>query len=533
MDNEVALPAHPETIPAAFAAQVAQRPGAQFLHTDAGDVGYADIAGAVDRMATAWLQMGLAHGDRIAIAAVNSREWLVTYLSAVKIGAVLVPLNVVYRDREFIHMLNQSGTRVLVCDAAAGGFEFGPFVARIAPELQTLERTIFIGAGTDPADGGPANGVRWEDVEAIAPDAAALEAAESAVGPQDPAALIYTSGTTGTPKGAVMTHSSALASAAGQVLTFAQTADDVILGTMPWNHVGGITATVGTCLLTGGSVALLPRFHPDLVAAAIADSGVTMVVGVPTMYKMMLVSEAFKDLDVSSVRLCVTGGSNVEPALARQIAARFPGVRLANLYGLSETSGASIISPASDSLDTVLSTIGTALSGFETRIVDDNNAVLAAGMTGELQIRGGCVAAGYWDMPDATAATFGADGWLSTGDICSRSDDGHVTLLGRKKEMYVRGGYNVYPAEIENVLATHPSVAMCAVIGIPDAVFGETGCVFVVPAPGATVDPDALLELCRSTLAEYKVPDRVEIVDSLPMTAAGKIRKVELSVPAS
>lgn len=388
-------------------------------------------------------------------------------------------------------------------------------------------------SGPGTASEPPTIGERWEDLEATEPDAAALKAAESVVHPQDPAALIYTSGTTGTPKGAVMTHSSAIASAAGQVLTFAQTEDDVLLGTMPWNHVGGITATLGTCLLTGGSVALLPRFHPDLVAAAIAETGVTMVVGVPTMYKMMLVSDAFKDLDVSSVRLCVAGGSNVEPALAQQISARFPGVRLANLYGLSETSGPSIISPASDSLDTVSATIGVALADVETRIVDDNHAAVASGMTGELQIRGGCVAAGYWDVPDATEASFGSDGWLSTGDICSRSDDGHVTLLGRKKEMYVRGGYNVYPAGIENVLAMHPTVAMCAVIGIPEPVFGETGCVFVVPAPGVTVDPDALLELCRANLAEYKVPDRVEIVESLPMTAAGKIRKVELSPPAN
>lgn len=537
LDNDVSLQATPATVHATFAARVESHPGAPFLHTGGEEISFAEISAAVDSMARAWLQMGLVHGDRIAIAAANSREWLVTYLSAAKIGAVLVPLNVVYRDREFIHMLNQSGTRVLVCDAAAGDFEFGPFLARISAEVPGVERFVFICSGEERSVGatggsptGPPGSVRWEELESSGP-ADRLEA-PAAVEPHHPLAIIYTSGTTGTPKGAVMTHGSALASAAGQVRTFNQDSDDVILGTMPWNHVGGITATLGTCLLTGGSVALLPRFHPELVAAAVAQAGVTMMVGVPTMYKMMLGSEAFQDLDVASVRLCVAGGSNVEPALAHAIAGRFPGVRLANLYGLSETSGACIISPVQDSLDTVSTTIGTALSGFEARIVDDLGSPLPTGVTGELQVRGGGIAGGYWDMPGATEATFTRGGWLFTGDICSMSDDGHVTLLGRKKEMYVRGGYNVYPAEIENVLGAHPTVAMCAVIGIPDPVFGETGCAFVVPAPGETVDPEALREMCRSTLAEYKVPDRVEIVDSLPMTPAGKIRKVELAVPA-
>ena len=173
-------------------------------------------------------------------------------------------------------------------------------------------------------------------------------------------------------------------------------------------------------------------------------------------------------------------------------------------------------------------TIGTAIGDVEIRIVDDSGSPVVHGTQGELQLRGTCVAAGYWDMPAETKTTFHDDGWLATGDMGTLSDDGHVTILGRKKEMYVRGGYNVYPAEIENVLSTHPAVAMCAVIGYPDATFGEKGCAFVVPAQGTTIDIDELIRLCEQQLAAYKIPDRFEVTDSLPMTPAGKIKKAEL-----
>ncbi|MFE3289389.1 class I adenylate-forming enzyme family protein [Rhodococcus sp. NPDC059234] len=511
------------TISAQLAARVATAPDATFVHFGGEAISYAEIDSRSDRAATGWLRLGLGHGDRIAIAATNSPDWIVAHLAAVKIGAVLVTLNVAYREREFIHMLTQSGARALVCDAEANGFEFGPFLDRLRPDIPTVEHLVFIGGDEVPG------GRRWADLAATDPDPALLAGAAEGVRPADPAVILYTSGTTGTPKGATITHASLLASAAAQVERFEQTAADVILGVMPFNHVGGLTCTLGSTLVTGGAIALLPRFHPDLVVDVMAGSGVTMFVGVPTMYKMVLGADSAAGVDMSSVRLCVVGGSNLEPSLAEQVAARFPGVRIANLYGMSETSGACVISPPGDSLDIVGRSIGTMTGDFEGRIVDDRNTALAAGEAGELQVRGGCVAAGYWQLPDESAATFLPDGWLATGDVASMSEDGHVSLLGRRKEMYVRGGFNVYPAEVENVLAADPTVAMCAVIGVPDETFGETGYAFVVPAPGAAVDREALLVRCRRALAKYKVPDRVEVVDGLPMTPAGKIRKVALT----
>lgn len=510
------------TIPALLADRVATAPDSAFVHFGGEALSYAEIDARSDRAATGWLRLGLGHGDRIAIAAANSPDWIVAYLAAAKIGAVLVTLNVVYREREFTHMLTQSGARALVCDAESNGFEFGPFLDGLRPDIPTVEHLVFLGGDAVPG------GRRWADLVAAEPDPDLLARAAAGVRPADPAVILYTSGTTGTPKGATLTHRSLIASAAAQVERFGQTAADVILGVMPFNHVGGLTCTLGSTLATGGAIALLPRFHPDLVVDAMAGTGVTMFVGVPTMYKMVLAAESLAVADMSSVRLCVVGGSNLEPALAAQVASTFEGVRIANLYGMSETSGACVISPPGDSLETVGRSIGTMTGDFEGRVVDDRNVPVPPGEAGELQVRGACVAAGYWQLPDESAATFRPDGWLATGDVASISEDGHVVLLGRQKEMYVRGGFNVYPAEVENVLVSDPAVAMCAVIGVPDETFGETGYAFVVPAPGAEVDPGRLVEMCRVALAKYKVPDRIEVVESLPMTPAGKIRKVAL-----
>lgn len=504
----------PTTIPAVLRARAQESPDSTFIHFEGQDFSRARLDEQSDRLASGLIGLGLGHGDRIAIAAANSPNWLLTYFAAAKIGAVLVTLHVAYREHEFTHMLTQSGARVLVCDAEAGGFEFPPFLERLRPQIPGVEQIVYLGDGQ----------TGFADLLATEPNPTALGAAEARVAPSDPAIILYTSGTTGAPKGATLTHASLLSSAAAQAEWFGQTADDVILGVMPFNHVGGLTCTIGSSLIAGGSVALLPRFHPDLVLDALRQTGVTIFVGVPTMYKMVLAA----GIADAAVRLCVAGGSNLEPALAQQVTEAFGGARIANLYGMSETSGACVISPPGDSLDLVGRSIGTMIGGYEGRIVDDEGRPVAPGETGELQVRGGCVADGYWEMPGESAESFGPGGWLATGDVGAMSEDGHISLFARKKEMYVRGGFNVYPAEIENVLARHPAVAMSAVIGVPDAVFGETGLAFVVPAPGAVVDPDELIDLCAKALAEYKAPSRIEVVDSLPMTPAGKIRKVAL-----
>jgi fatty-acyl-CoA synthase len=229
------------------------------------------------------------------------------------------------------------------------------------------------------------------------------------------------------------------------------------------------------------------------------------------------------------VRIAVAGGSNVDPPLARAMAQAFPGARVQNLYGLSETSGACVMSAVDDDLATVCETLGTALSGVAVRVVDPVSGIeVADGEDGELQVRGDSVAAGYWDMPAETAEAF-RDGWLATGDMVTRRPDGHLVLRGRRKEMFLQGGFNVYPVEVENVLAAHPGVALAAGIGVPDDVLGEVGLYFVVPAdPASPPTAEELAAWCRERLADYKVPRRFEIRAELPTTPAGKIAKAQL-----
>lgn len=517
-------PSPDSSISAVLADRAAETPDAPFVYFGDQTVTYGELETRVNRAARALRRLGLGPGDRIGIASANSPDWIVAYLASCRIGTALVTLNVAYREREFVYMLNQSGARVLICDEVAAGFEFRPFLERICSRLPNLETVLFRGS-TEAADS-------WSRFEAAGSgDSENVDDPhedEATVTAESPAVILYTSGTTGDPKGATLTHRSLLASAWAQTLRLEQSPDDVVLGVMPFNHVGGLTCTIGASLLSGGAVALLPQFHPDLAAEAIEQRAVTIAVGVPTMYRMLLNSDSFATCDLATIRVCVVGGSNLEPELAEEVRDRVGDVRLANLYGLSETSGACAISPAEDSFEQITSSIGTLLDGVEGRIVDDAGEALPTGEVGELQVRGAVVAAGYWDAPEATDAAFGADGWLATGDVGIMSTDGHISLMARKKEMYVRGGYNVYPAEVENVLSADPSIAMSAVIGVPDAKYGETGMAFVVPAPGSSIDEQHLLELCRRSLAEYKIPSRIEVVDSLPMTPAGKIRKVAL-----
>ena len=246
------------------------------------------------------------------------------------------------------------------------------------------------------------------------------------------------------------------------------------------------------------------------------------------MFVMLLQALAANPVDVDSLRQVIVGGSILDPSLAEQVAAAWPDAQLVNLYGLSESSGASVLSAPGDDLDMVTRSIGVVIGDFEGRVVDESGNPVAPGIVGELQLRGACVAAGYWEMPEETAETFLPGGWLATGDMVEAEADGHLAVRGRKKELYIQGGFNVYPAEVEAVLGTHPAVALAAGFGVPDPVYGEVGAYVVVPRPGAAVDPDELRSWCAARLADYKVPRYVTVAPEVPLTPAGKVAKAEL-----
>ena len=480
-------------------------------------VSFAQLLADVDRVAAGLAARGIGPGDRIAIALDNRAEWVQTLFAAARLGAIVVTLNVRYRESELLFMLGDSGASMLISEARSGDFAFPALHDSLRDRLPDLETIVYV----EPPEGSGL--LDFRELAETEPADVALPLDE--VDAASPLLILYTSGTTGTPKGAVLTHRSLLASAAGQVRRTGVGPDDRVLGILPFNHVGGVTCTLLAMLLGGGQVILVRAFSPSVAMGLAREHRITGLTGVPMMMKLMLAELA--PGETLPVRLAISGGSNVEPALFRALTAAAPEARLFNLYGLSESSGAAVMSGTDDDEQTLLTTLGLALDGVEARVVDADGVPVAAGVDGELQLRGASIADGYWDRPEATAATF-VDGWLLTGDMVVMSEDGHIEMRGRSKEMYIQGGYNVYPAEVENILVEHPAVVTAAGVGAPDPVRGEVGHYFVVLAGGGAAEPDELIEHCRARLANYKVPVHLEIVDDLPMTPAGKIRKAEL-----
>lgn len=488
-----------------------------FLFEGPSEISFAELDSRADRCARGLVARGVAPGDRVAVAGLNTADWLTLFFGAVRLGAAVVTLNVRYRESELEYMLVQSGARLVVTEEEVGGFDFRGLYAALGPRVPPLESVVYFGASGD--DGFPALLAKGERQ----PQPTFQPA------PDTPAVILYTSGTTGRPKGAVLTHGSLLASAGAQAERQETGPGDVLVAPLPFNHVGGITCAILHALVAGAAVALLPTFSPAEALEAAARHRATILAGVPTMYVLMLAEQAKAGHDLSAVRIAVAGGSNVDPPLARAIAEALPGARVQNLYGLSECSGACVISAPDDDLETVCQTLGTPLSGVEMRVIDPaTGEQVSDGSDGELQIRGPSVAAGYWEMPAETAEAFGG-GWLATGDMVTRRTDGHLVLRGRRKEMFLQGGYNVYPVEVENVLAAHPAVALAAGIGVPDPILGEVGLYFVVPRdPQAPPSESELVDWCRQRLADYKVPRRLEVRAELPTTPAGKIAKAQL-----
>ena len=496
-----------------------------FLHATSAtrgelDMTYADLERRSRQVAAGLLGLGLRRGERVAIAAPNQSEWLELFFGAVRVGLIVVTLSPRYRESELVYMLNQSGARVVISSARVGDFDFESFYAGLRGRIPSVEHLLFLGASEPEQDFERLLGGHGD---------AAIARHEQAVAAADPAIILYTSGTTGQPKGATLTHRGLLASGRAQVGNYPGLSEsDVYLGIMPLNHVGGITCTITSAMLTGARVVLQQAFSPSAALRALDADGVTLFAGVPTMWTLMLGDPLIEGVAKDTLRCIIIGGSNLEPTLARRIADTFPQAVLTNLYGQSEASGATVISPVTDSLQAIARSIGLPLQGVQARVAGPDGSVLAAGQEGELQLRGQSVAAGCWNMPEPTAQTFLADGWLATGDMVMQEADGHIVLLGRKKEMFLQGGYNVYPVEVENILTSHPAVAMAAGIGVPDAVLGEVGCYYIVLRPGQQVSADDLIALCRQQLADYKVPRQIVLADELPTTPGGKIAKAVL-----
>jgi long-chain acyl-CoA synthetase len=451
---------------------------------------------------------GLRPGARVGLLLPNVPDFPVAYFGAMRAGASVVPMNALLRAREIAYYLQDSGAEVLI--AWHEQLEVAMEGAR-----QAGVRHVLCAGGTGEG------ALALEQVLAdTSPDAHLAQR-----DPGDPAVILYTSGTTGKPKGALLTHSNLLWNAQISVELHEIGPEDRLLGTLPLFHSFGQTCVLNAAFRRGAQVVLIPRFEPEAALDLIEAHGVTVFIGVPTMYVGLLNAESASRRNLSSLRLCVSGGASIPVDVLHGFEARF-GCRVLEGYGLSETSPIATFNHLER--PSKPGSIGTAIWGTDLRIADNAGVTVPTDEVGEILIRGHNVMAGYHGRPEATAEAIDADGWLHTGDMARMDEDGYVFIVDRKKDLILRGGYNVYPREVEEVLYEHPDVMEAAVIGVPDAELGEEVAAAVVARPGATIDPSELREWVRAQVAPYKYPRVVVVVPELPKGATGKILKREL-----
>jgi long-chain acyl-CoA synthetase len=464
---------------------------------------YRELDESSARAAALLLAQGVRPGDRVALMLPNVPEFIVLYYGALRAGVIVVPLNPLLKERETAYHLADSGAALL--------FEW-----HSAP-----------GEGTQGAD---AAGVRRIAVEPSS-FAALLAAHEPLNGvaeaaDDDVAVLLYTSGTTGKPKGAALTHGGLRHNTETMdVHVLRMTPDDVVVGCLPLFHVFGQTCAMGVAVRSGASLTLVPRFDPQTVLEAIARDQATVFEGVPTMYAALLHHPA--DADVSSLRMCVSGGASLPVEVLHDFEKRF-GCAVLEGYGMSETSP--VVTFNHVDRRRKAGSIGTPIRDVEVRILDAEGGDVVAGGIGELAVRGPNVMKGYWNRPEDTAIAV-PDGWLRTGDLVRQDEDGYLYIVDRKKDMIIRGGYNVYPREIEEVLHEHPAVALAAVVGVPHRQLGEEIAAAVVLRPGAQATDEELRQYVKDRLAAYKYPRLVWIMEALPMGPTGKVLKREITAP--
>ena len=483
---------------------------------DGREIAYRDLPALVRAAAAAFIAAGVVPGDRVAIWAPNSIEWIIAAIGAQAAGAAVVPLNTRLKGREAGYILRASGAKLLLT--------VGEFLGTAYPALIADEELPDL-AGIVLLDGGE-RGLPWRDFQDRGAEVAAeaVEARLAALDEGDVCDILFTSGTTGNPKGAVTTHGQnvRLYRAYGERLSYGP--GDTFLIINPFFHSFGYKAGWLVALLRGATVLPHAVFDTQRILERIQDERVTLLPGPPTIFQSLLAGR-WRDYDLSSLRVSITGAASVPVTLIEEMRGALGIDVVLTAYGLTETCGVVTMCGAGDDAATVANTAGRPLEGIEVRLVDGDGNDVAAGEAGELLVRGPNIMRGYFNDPEATAAAIDAGGWLRTGDIAVRDARGNVKITDRAKDIFIVGGFNAYPAEIEGLLAAHPAVLQSAVIGVPDDRLGEVPMAFVVLRPGAGTSAEEIIAWCRDNMANYKVPRRVEIVDALPMNAAGKVQK--------
>ncbi|MER6099537.1 FadD3 family acyl-CoA ligase [Streptomyces sp. NPDC001728] len=483
-------------------------------------VSYAELGERVERAAAGCIATGVRPGDRVAVWAPNTLDWIVSALGAVSAGAVLVPLNTRFKGTEAAQILQRSRARLLFVTGTFLGTSYVASLRRSGIELPDLERVVVLG-DTAPDEEG------WTTLKAFlaegdAVPAERVRARADGIDPEAPSDIIYTSGTTGRPKGAVISHAQSLRCYAIWSELAGLREGDRYLVVNPFFHTFGYKAGILACLMRGAVIVPQSVFTVDTVLANITAERITVLPGPPTLHQSLLDHPARAAQDLSTLRLVVTGAAVVPLRLVERLRSELGVGTVLTAYGLSESSGIATMCRRDDPDGTIASTSGRPIPGTELRVSD----------TGEVLVRGHHVMRGYFEDEAATAAAIDEDGWLRTGDIGVLDETGSLRITDRLKDMFIVGGFNAYPAEIEQLLGLHPDIADVAVIGIPDPRLGEVGKAFAVRRPGSRITADDLIAWSRREMANYKVPREVEFVTELPRNASGKVVKGELRTGA-
>jgi acyl-CoA synthetase (AMP-forming)/AMP-acid ligase II len=473
----------------------------------------AESVDRIARLAGGLTGIGVQRGDRVGILALNSDRYQEYFLAVPWIGAVLNPVNIRWSPAEIAYSLVESDTRVLVVDDA-----FAPVIPALREQFPGLATVIHCGDGDLPTGA--------LSYEALVADHAPIE--DTRTGGDALLGVFYTGGTTGHPKGVMLSHNNLLVSSIGALASgHFVSSGGRLLHTAPLFHLAGIAAWAAGCQV-GSTHVIVPMFNPTEVMAAIAEHQVTDALLVPTMIQMLVDDPGVADNDMSSLVHLVYGASPISEAVLERARKVFPAAGFTQAYGMTELSPcATLLTPADHDDPALHRSAGRAAPHVEVRIVDPNDIEVGRGEVGEIVVRGDNVMLGYWNRPEDTAAAV-RDGWMHTGDGGRMDENGYVFIVDRIKDMIITGGENVYSAEVENALASHPAVAACAVIGVPDSDWGERVHAVVVLLPGQQATGDEIRAHCKTLIAGYKAPRSVDFVDALPLSGAGKILKREL-----
>jgi acyl-CoA synthetase (AMP-forming)/AMP-acid ligase II len=484
---------------------------------------FGDLAGLVDQAARALVGSGIEAGDRVALWAPNSIDWVVTSFAVYTVGAVLVPLNTRYRGEEAGHVLRTSRARLLFTVTDLLGSDLVELLVDVAG-LESLQEIVVLEGPARPGCTTIAEFMRRAST-AHGPEVVRRRAA---VKGDDASDIVFTSGTTGKPKGAVLGHGASIRTYLAWSEMVGLRRSDRYLVVYPFFHTAGLKSGLLACVLRGATVIPHAVFDVVSVMERVASERITMLPGPPTVFQSILDHPDFASFDLSSLRLAVTGAAVVPVEVIRRMRDELCFETVVTGYGLTETTGTVSMCRHDDAPEVIASTVGRPLPGVSVRVVDDAGRSVDPDEPGEVLVRGFNVMQEYFEDPKATREAIDQAGWFRTGDIGVLDQDGNLRITDRKKDMYIVGGFNAYPAEIEGIMVGHPQVSQVAVVGIPDERLGEVGVAFVVPCPGQTVDPDELLAWCRDHMANFKVPRSIRVVDALPMNPTGKVMKFQL-----